>query len=199
MVILLEPAQNVAMMQADPYSSPDTIWYHAVWGTPGTKTAASPRVTRPKRIRVPVGGGFCDPSLRDQPLRHDPRVVIPSRLRPALACAICNLCARRRLAIRCLSIGSNHVHTLMKLDPDERNARATIEDCKRVSALLAYPIRPEGLWNEGCELLPVRSELQFDRISRQICGDHKRGNHVWKHPRMMRDEEDAKIDNHETE
>lgn len=210
MVILLEPTQNAAMKQADPYSSTETIWYHVIWGTQGTRipaaerrilpgarrVAANGRIGSSKPITARTGVTFCDASLRDQPIQHHvpttESVAIPRQIRPTLACAICDVCARRRLAIRCMSIGVNHVHALMKLDADADLVRATVEDCKRISCLLACSDGSEGLWAKGCELLPVRSELHFDRVSQWICHDHQHGSHVWKHPRLMRAEEESR-------
>ncbi len=195
MVILLEPTQNAAMKQADPYASCETIWYHVIWGTQGSRLAVSPRVASSRRVRSQATSSICDPTKRDQPIRRGSPgiqpIAISSHIRASLACAICDLCARRRLAIRCLSIGINHVHALMKLDADEELAHATVEDCKRVSCLLACANRGERLWAKGCELLPVRSELHFDRISQWICEDRRQGNHVWKHPRLIRAEEEC--------
>lgn len=209
MVILLEPTQNAAMREADPYASDQTIWYHVIWGTVGAHldgvarinanarpNTANARIARPKRVQARVGRIFYDTSMCDQPIRNRAQttesVVIPRRVRPALACAICDVCARRRLAVRCMSIGGDHVHALMKLDADPALARATIEDCKRIACLLACSDRADGFWARGCELLPVRSELHFDRVSHWICEDDRRGSHVWKHPRLKRAEEEAR-------
>lgn len=204
MVILLESTQNVAMKLADPYASAQTIWYHVIWGTSGVRfgtqgvriganNTSQARSFRLKRPRGPLAGTFCDPAQRDQPVKKGDAVesiAIPPSIRPALACAICDVCARRKLAIRCLNIGHNHVHALMKLDADEALARATIEDCKRISCLLACTDRSEGLWSKGCELLPVKSELHFDRIAQLICNDREPDSYLWKHPRLMRAEEE---------
>lgn len=211
MVILLESTQNIAMRLADPYSSPSTIWYHVIWSTQGVRLGSGgvrhgapihhhaqrerskARPFRLKRPRGPLAGTYCDPAQRDQPAVGNAlpeHVAIPPQIRSALACAICDVCARRKLAIRCLNIGDNHVHALMKLDANEALARATIEDCKRISCLLACTDRSEGFWSRGCELLAVRSELHFDRIAQLICNDREQGSYLWKHPRLMRAEEE---------
>lgn len=170
---------------------PDLAWYHVIWNTLGSWLPGDPRGFRNRNHRIHSSGDYRDPPPRDEHemlLRYNQShsrsaVHLPKELRPPVLEAILDALADRDCSAATVSISAEHVHALVALPPDYKEAKAVVRAMKTVSSLAIREQMPGSIWSRGRTLKRVVTMAHWKATREYIASKQEPGAYTWDQDR----------------
>ena len=166
---------------------PGKRWYHATFSTHNSWLPGDPRGFRSRKHKLHSSGDHRNPppigehaglhayskSISEQALVLDPgcRAIVGNAV-------LGNLKKHQR---KCLVIaaGGMHVHTLVELSANSKEAKQAIGYAKLSASMSLNPQIPGRVWARGCNVRPIRDEEHHRNTFGYIERHREEGAWVW--------------------
>ena len=166
---------------------PGRRWWHLTLSVRGAWLPGDPRGFRSRQHRIHSSGDYRRrPPAGEHAGLHAfaksiaaPPVAIPAALRESLACAMVQGFETRGGRPLALAVSGLHVHGLVELPSDYRQARRDVGQAKRLASHQLREQLPGRIWGQGCGLKPIDDPSHHRNTYRYILRHRDEGAWVW--------------------
>lgn len=163
------------------------MWRHVIVSARCNWLHGDPRGFRSREHRIHSSGDYKSPPppgehaglWRYHQRRSRDPVRIDFEFRAEIVRSFVLKLRKLQLSVITVSISRKHLHALVDLPSNPREARKEIGKCKQASSL---ECRIEGrVWSEGGKYEPIRDKAHLHNTYHYIRGKQERGTVVWSH------------------
>jgi len=167
------------------------LWHHIQWSTFGAWLPGDPRGFRNHQHRIHSQGNYKAPppsgehrGLLEYSKRvmHKPAVTLDPKTRSLARDAIIKISGAKMIHLRCCAVSSNHVHALLRIDPE--HLTVAIGALKRSSSHAIRDRFPGRVWGGRKNIESVRDQEYSANVERYILAHHRKENASTWHDRM---------------
>ena len=167
------------------------LWFHIQWSAFGTWLPGDPRGFRSHQHRIHSHGNYKNPPpegehrgllLHAERTMHKPAISFDRKTRILLRDAIVTVSQSKDLHLRCVAVSSNHVHALMRIDPDR--IVSIIGNIKRSSSHAIRDRIPGRVWAARKHVNPIRDQSYLAQTEQYILAHQSKENAATWHDRI---------------
>jgi REP element-mobilizing transposase RayT len=151
------------------------LWFHIQWSTFGAWLPGDPRGFRNHQHRIHSHGNYKDPPPTGEHrglhgysrrVMHKPAITLDPGAKAVILDSIVAVSRKNDIHLRCIAVSTNHVHTLVRIDPDR--ITAIVGSLKRSSSHAIRNALPGCVWAGRHRVDAVRDHEYLTNVEAYI-------------------------------